>query len=172
MGYDLLAFVCVCIFIILSIFGESNGIGSINEQLEILSPDMRKVKLPPKFIRFVPQWCKTRCLNPEGVVPKSEVYFLTVILAILNYIFALLSIIATIVVFVISSEHILYILILPVVWAGVVWVIDGYYYFAIKKAGKDKFGLLENDFTITKEAENDKSDEMPESMTDNQDKCD
>ena len=74
--------------------------------------------------------------------------------------------------FVISSEHILYILFLPVVWAGVVWVIDGYYYFAIKKAGKDKFGLLENDFTITKETENDKSDEMPENMTSNQDKRD
>lgn len=168
----ILAFFLVLMFIIMSVFGGTNLVGAINEQLEILTPNMRKINLPRKFVRFVPQWCRTGCLNPEGAIYNSEIYVLTVILAIINYIYGLLSLVVAIVVFIICSEYLMYLLLLPVAWACVIWVIDGYYYFAIKKAGKDKFGFLDKDFTITKEAENDKSDELPESMTDNQDKRD
>lgn len=107
MDNALLVCLCICIFIIMSIFGASNFVGAINEQLEILTPNMRKIRLPRKLVRFVPQWCRTGCLNPEGAIYKSEVYVLTVILAIINYIYGLLSLVVAIVVFITCSEYLM-----------------------------------------------------------------
>lgn len=172
MSDALLAFVCIFMLNFMNIFGASNLVGGINEKLEILTPDMKKIKLSRKFVRFVPQWCKIGCRDPEGARYKSDIYILTVILAVINYMYGLLSFVVEIVVFIICFEYFMYLMLLPVVWMCVLWTFDRYYCFAIKKAGKAKVGFLDKDFTIKKEAENGKSDVSPESMTDNQDKSD
>ena len=170
---DIVLLICILSCCFLFMIVGNNCVGGINEDLEIIKPKMRKAKLPKKLKYFIPQWCKIGGRDPEGAISKSEVYFLTLFLAVFNYTFHVLCFIGTIIVYYMLTPSDVVWVMLPIGCFFVVDTVIGLIVdFKKNKIEEKNQGRLDKDFTITKEAENDKSDEMPESMTDNQDKRD
>ena len=147
---DIWALISLLVFCSLSMVAENNGIGGINENLEIIKPKMRKVKLPEKLKYCIPQWAKRGGADPPGAKSKAEVYILTLILTICNYIFHILCFIGTIIVYILIPSGLDW-TILPlvcsvVVTAGITFVTG----FQRNRIETKNRGRLDRDFTIGK----------------------
>ena len=129
---------------------ENNIIGRINENLEIIKPKMRKIKIPEWLKYYIPQWGKRGGVDPPGAISKSEVYILTFTLAICNYIFHALCFISAIIVFMLVPSAVVWIL-LPIGCVFVVFiVIHSVTEFWKNKIETKNQGRLNRDFTIGK----------------------
>ena len=82
---DILLLIVVLILYAVDMLGGNNGVGRINENLEKIKPKMRKIKIPEKLKYYIPQYCSQSWVTPPPI--KLELYILTVVLAVCNYIF-------------------------------------------------------------------------------------
>lgn len=147
---DIVLLIVVLLFCIMAILSGNNCIGAINRSLEIIKPKMRKVKLLGKLKYYIPQWCKQGGVDPPGAIRKSEVYILTLVLAICNYIFHALCFISAIIVFMLVPSAVVWIF-LPIGCFVVVFiVIHSVTEFWENKIEKKNQGRLNRDFTIEK----------------------
>lgn len=155
---------CMLFTCIISLLGGNNCAGGVNEDLEIIKPTARKVRLSDKAKYFIPQWCKVAWRDPDGSFKKNEAFLLTVVLAICNYVFHLLCFIATIILFVLSPSDLIWML-LPIACALIAGTIITCVFEFLKTKAEDKnFGRIEKDFTITEKAESNRA-EAAESAT-------
>ena len=158
---DIFSFIMylVCYFFVM--VGGCGGIGAINEDLEIIKPKMRKVKLPEKLKDHIPQW-GPRALAPSREVGsnKSEVYILTVILTICHYIYHILCFIGIILVYILAPSYLfewggLPFLCYIVVLTGMSSVVA----FQRNRIVTKNPGGLDRDFTIENKDNNDKKED-------------
>ena len=147
---DILLLFIVLYVCVIAILGGNNGVGDINRNLEKLKPKMRKVKLPEKLKYYIPQWSKQMWTDPPGAIRKEEVYILTVILAICNYIFHALCFIGAIIVYILVPSAICWILLPIGCYMIVELVIELIISYRGNKIETKNRGRLDRDFTISK----------------------
>lgn len=94
---DIFLFIMHLVFYFFVMVIGCGGIGNINEALEIIKPKMRKVKIPEKLKYYIPQYCRHSWETPPP--RKSELYVLTVVLAVCNYIFHILCLTGAIIIY-------------------------------------------------------------------------
>lgn len=124
-----------------------NIVGNINEDLESINVNMRRIKLPHKVVGFVPQWCTRGGLDPKFATRKQEVFILTVILSIITYSYAVIMIVLSIVLFFVI-EDIFYMVFAPFVLIVPLFGIGLYYYFIKEKKEKKNLMQLKRNFEI------------------------
>lgn len=163
--------VVICWVIALFSFVNSDTIGTINEALEIIKPKMKTVKIPRCLKYVIPQIDLSEKPAILKTFSKLNVYLLTFVLTIANYVISIFCIIVAVLFYFMLPSYILYVGIVPTVYAIAISILMFIYEHDASKKPVDKQSFL--NFTVSdKKVEDDKSDEMPESMTDNQDECD
>lgn len=163
MGNAILIFIayCVCVALV-ALLGAAGTIGTINQRLETLKSDMRKVKIPKKCVLLVPQFPKIGCQNPQGAYSKSEVYILTVVLTVVEYVYSALSVIAALFVLIFAPSYVAWMFLTIAVEFVFVESIDIFYYIRERKAGIYKVGRLDNEFEISSDGRTTESGQEPE----------
>ena len=156
---DFSSFIIHLLFCFFAIVAENCGIGVMNEDLEIIKPKMRKVKLPEKLKDYIPQWAPRSLVPSRDVESKSEVYILTVILTICNYIYHTLCFIATIIVYILAPSYLKWSF-LPIgcsaaVMAGINFVVE----FQSNRILRKNPLRMDRDFTIENKDNNDKKED-------------
>lgn len=152
---DILLLIVVLVSCVIAMLAANTGIGRINENLETINPKTRKVKIPEKLKYYIPQYCRHSWETPPP--RKSELYVLTVVLAVCNYIFHILCLTGAIIIYLLVPSGVGWI-ILPIgcflaVFTIILFVTD----FQREKIETKNPGRLDKDFTIDKkEDENDK----------------
>ena len=157
---DIFLLIMYLFFCFIAMVAESCGIGAMNEDLEIIKPKMRKIKLPEKLKDYIPQWGPRRDVPSREVGSnKSEVYILTVILAICNYIYHILCFMAIIIVYILAPSCLKWSL-LPLVCFFVVLIgINSVVAFQRNRIVTKNPGGLDRDFTIENKDNNDKKED-------------
>lgn len=147
---DIVLFIVVLLFCVMAILSGNNCIGAINRSLEIIKPKMRKVKLREKIKYYIPQWCKQGGVDPHGAIRKSEVYILTLVLAICNYIFHALCFIGAIIVYMLVPSAVVWIFLPIGCFVVVLTVILSVTEFRKNKIETKNQGRLDRNFTLDK----------------------
>ncbi len=163
MGKAILIFIayCVCVALV-AMLGAAGSIGAINQRLEALKSDMRRVKIPKKCVLWVPQFPKIGCLNPQGVYSKTEVYVLTVALTVVEYTYSALSVIAALFVLIFAPSYVAWMFLTIAVDFVFIESIDIFYYFKERRAGIYKVGRLNNGFEISSDGQTAESGQTAE----------
>ena len=143
---DIVLLIAVLIFCAVGILAENNIIGQVNENLETIKPELRKIKIPERLIYYIPQYCRHSWQTPPPI--KSEVYMLTVVLAVCNYIFHILCMVAAFIIHILIPSVIAWIILPLVCFLGVYYLILTVTEFKVNKIERKNQGRLTRDFTI------------------------